>query len=64
MPEIEITPAMVRQYEGRRIAISDPCIICGGHYWTCGHRDDTPLLIKRIKSLGKDGRKRILDRQK
>lgn len=64
MPEIKITPAMVRQYNAKRLAISDPCIICGGHYWTCGHRDETPALIDRIKKLGKDGRKRILDAER
>lgn len=57
---IKITPAMVRQYEAHRIAINDPCIICGGHYWTCGHRDETPELITRIKRLGKEGRAAIL----
>ena len=61
---IEITPAMVRQYERRELAISDPCIICGGHYWTCGHRDETPELIARIKKLGKAGRKAILEKER
>lgn len=57
---IEITPAMVRQYEAGRIRLNDPCIICGGVYLECGHEDSTPLLIKRIKNLGPAGRAKIL----
>lgn len=62
MPEpIKITKAMVQQYNDHRLGVSDPCIICGGKYWTCGHRDDTPDLIKRIKAMGAAGRKKFLN---
>jgi hypothetical protein len=57
---IEITPAMVRQYNERRVAYSDPCIVCGGRYGACGHEDITPELINRIRKLGKVGRDEIL----
>ncbi len=58
---MDITPAMVRQYERKELSVYDPCIICGGKYTKCGHMDDTPPLIDRIKKLGKAGRKKILE---
>jgi len=61
---IEITAQMVRQYNNRELALSDPCIICREDVTKCGHLDATPDLIARIKKLGKEGRDKILARDK
>ena len=62
MPQRQITPAMVEQYNRKETGLHDPCIICRGNYLKCGHMDETPDLIARIKNLGKAGRDEILRR--
>lgn len=61
---IEITAAMVRQYNAKNLALSDPCIICHGDVIKCGHLDATPAVIERIKKMGKSGRDAILAKEK
>lgn len=60
--QIEITAAMVRQFNAKRSSIYDPCIICGGVVLKCGHFEsgETVTIFDRLKDMGKAGRDRIL----
>jgi hypothetical protein len=56
---MKLTPAMVHRYEASGTSQSAPCIICGGKWPSCGHRDETIDVCARLKKLGKAGRAAI-----
>lgn len=58
---VKITASMVQRYESKRFGFNDPCVVCGGNYNICGHDENASEVITRIRKLGAEGRKRILN---